>query len=534
MKDKHLFWILIIASIIFISNLGFLYVDIMEARNFVSAREMVDDGNWIFTTMNGEPRYQKPPLPTWLSAWMAEIFGTNSVWALRFPAALSSILMVVFFYKITEKLSNNRNLSFVATLILSTSFLFIFIGKRATWDIYSYSFALMGVYYVYKSLIDSNKQHYINYLLAGIFFGFSILSKGPTGFYVIIGPFFLAYLIAFGLPNFKQWKAWLLTIFATVTVGLSWYVYIYLNDTETFLNILEIESTARTNREVKSFTRYLSFPVQMGIWAIFSVIALAYPYVKKKAENPKMYQFLFWWTLICFVFLCLVPSKKERYLLPLMLPLSAISGVYVYHLILDQNTQKWEKIISKIVYSIVILIGLAIPFLLFGILNVELTAYSIGLSIISVCISIYLFTQVYKTYNSQNSFLSTVAFMVCTTIFGTPVIDEVFTNNKNFHSIVDSEYLKSSDQKIYGYNAYSPEIWFKTQRIFPEIYLDKPNTIPKENEFLMVSIHDTQLDSLENLNWKFQLIETFDDNEESEGAKNHVDRKKLNLYKVIQ
>lgn len=52
----------------FIFNLDVLDVTIMEARNFITAREMTLDGNWLLTTMNGEPRYQKPPLPTWLAA----------------------------------------------------------------------------------------------------------------------------------------------------------------------------------------------------------------------------------------------------------------------------------------------------------------------------------------------------------------------------------------------------------------------------------------------------------------------------------
>ncbi|MDO9039741.1 MAG: glycosyltransferase, partial [Lutibacter sp.] len=61
---------------------------IMEARNFITAREMVQDNNWILTTMNGEARYQKPPLPTWLTAISGIIFGINNVFALRLPAAL--------------------------------------------------------------------------------------------------------------------------------------------------------------------------------------------------------------------------------------------------------------------------------------------------------------------------------------------------------------------------------------------------------------------------------------------------------------
>ncbi|MHB1108669.1 MAG: ArnT family glycosyltransferase, partial [Lutibacter sp.] len=42
-------------------------ITIMEARNFITAREMVQDNHWLLTTMNGEARYQKPPLPTWLT-----------------------------------------------------------------------------------------------------------------------------------------------------------------------------------------------------------------------------------------------------------------------------------------------------------------------------------------------------------------------------------------------------------------------------------------------------------------------------------
>ena len=35
----------------------------MEARNFIVAREMLTEGNWLLTTMNDVPRYEKPPFP---------------------------------------------------------------------------------------------------------------------------------------------------------------------------------------------------------------------------------------------------------------------------------------------------------------------------------------------------------------------------------------------------------------------------------------------------------------------------------------
>ena len=95
-KENYILLLLLSGIILFFTHLGLLYVDIMEARNFLSARDMVENGNWIFTTMNNLPRYEKPPMPTWFSAIFGWLFSTQNIWALRIPAALFSILNVIF------------------------------------------------------------------------------------------------------------------------------------------------------------------------------------------------------------------------------------------------------------------------------------------------------------------------------------------------------------------------------------------------------------------------------------------------------
>ena len=78
--EKHpITSIALFTILLLIVNLGVPEVTIMEARNFITAREMIQDNNWLLTTMNGEPRYQKPPLPTWLTAISGLIFGVNSL-----------------------------------------------------------------------------------------------------------------------------------------------------------------------------------------------------------------------------------------------------------------------------------------------------------------------------------------------------------------------------------------------------------------------------------------------------------------------
>lgn len=85
--------ICLFTAFMLLPNLKVLDVSIMEARNFITAREMVQDGNWLLTTMNGEPRYEKPPLPTWLTAVSGLLFGIKSTFALRLPAILFIMIL---------------------------------------------------------------------------------------------------------------------------------------------------------------------------------------------------------------------------------------------------------------------------------------------------------------------------------------------------------------------------------------------------------------------------------------------------------
>src|SRR5690554_4462072 len=87
--------ICLFTAIALLPHLDVIPVTIMEARNFISAREMVQDGNWLLTTMNGEARYEKPPLPTWLTAISGILFGLKSTFALRFPAILFVMILGV-------------------------------------------------------------------------------------------------------------------------------------------------------------------------------------------------------------------------------------------------------------------------------------------------------------------------------------------------------------------------------------------------------------------------------------------------------
>jgi 4-amino-4-deoxy-L-arabinose transferase-like glycosyltransferase len=142
--------IILITLLMLLPNIDSLVVTIMEARNFITAREMVRDSNWILTTMNGLPRYEKPPLPTWLTAVSGMIFGMKSLFALRLPAVLMIAFSGVFIYLFSRKIALKNNQSVINGLIFITSFYIIGIINEAPWDIYAHGFMLAGIYFVFQ------------------------------------------------------------------------------------------------------------------------------------------------------------------------------------------------------------------------------------------------------------------------------------------------------------------------------------------------------------------------------------------------
>lgn len=78
MKKKHYLLLVVFVLITFFANRAALPTDIMEARNIVTAREMVEEVHWLVPTMNGELRHF-PPRPCTYS----KLYGINTV-GLRF------------------------------------------------------------------------------------------------------------------------------------------------------------------------------------------------------------------------------------------------------------------------------------------------------------------------------------------------------------------------------------------------------------------------------------------------------------------
>ncbi len=322
--------IIVIAAICFCSffyNLGAHDVDLMEARNFVTAREIAQNGTWLIPTMNGEVRITKPPLPTWITA-LARIAGGNvdNNRTMRLPAAMAASMMVFSLFGFMGTLTKDRLLPFISAVVLATSLLVIVMGRRGTWDIYCHSFMLLAMW-IFSSGWNKKGTSFGLFLIGGFFLSLSFMSKGPVSFYTLLLPFVIAYTCTFGLRRISEkWKEMLLALLIFGIFSSTWPVLVHIVHPKLSEALAKTEVSSWATRHVRPFYFYAHFALYTGIWAVPVIAGFFKSFAKKRVNKFGQYYFVLLWAVLSILLLSIIPEKKERFLLPAIIPMAIMVG----------------------------------------------------------------------------------------------------------------------------------------------------------------------------------------------------------------
>ncbi|MBT8316984.1 MAG: phospholipid carrier-dependent glycosyltransferase [Lutibacter sp.] len=510
--------IVIIFILMLLIQLEVPNVTIMEARNFITAREMVLNDHWLLTTLNGEPRYHKPPLPTWITAISGMLFGLNNLFALRLPAALMVLFISVSMYYFSLKLTLSKKQSFLNSLILMTSFYIVAITNEAPVDIFTHGFILAGLYFLFM-LFKEKHNSWKNAIVAGIFIGFSILSKGPVSLYAVFLPFLIAFGIVFKYQNFnKKILQFILLIILFLIIGSWWFIYVRMMDPEIFLRIASVETTNWSMYNVKPFYYYWSFFTQSGLWTIPAFISLIYPYVIKKVTHKKVYKFSFWWTISAVILLSIIPEKKARYLVPVLIPLAINIGFYIQYLIANFSklTTKKETYPVYFNFGLIAFVGILFPVAVYiflkNAISSHLTSYVLT-SIALVLIGSFILRNLYVK-NMNNVFYLTIAFMVATLSLGLPM-SKSLNKNIDFTTInTIHELEKEHGIKTYSIGNLAPEIIWIYKGVIKNIYKNDEIDIPETKQFGLLMLNDEvgMVNHLLKKHYTLKLLKTYNFN----------------------
>lgn len=90
-----------------------------ESRQAINSLEMMQSGNWLYTTFNGQPDFYntKPPLLIWLQGISAQIFGFSE-WSLRLPSAMAGLLTGLLVFVFVHRETRNQWAAALASMSL--------------------------------------------------------------------------------------------------------------------------------------------------------------------------------------------------------------------------------------------------------------------------------------------------------------------------------------------------------------------------------------------------------------------------------
>ncbi len=305
--------------------------DIMEGRNFITASEIVETGNWLVPRLFGELRIAKPPLPTWMTSAVMVLAGTDINLSInRIPSAFAGLFLALTFWGLTKSMTGSSRISTISTAVLGTSYLYIFMVRRGTWDIHAIAY-MTAMIWALDVLLKSKEFRPWLCLLAGILFGVSFLSKGPVAFYALLLPFIFSDVVVNGAQKMaRQWKKLLFVTGCGVVISASWYLVVTIMHPEAMVAMFSQETTAWTGRHIRVWWYYLpQVPAMLGLWAIPAVLVCIPKFARPRLQDSIPYNQLLLWTLGIIVLLSIIPEKKVRYLLPVIIPLSMLVGGYL-------------------------------------------------------------------------------------------------------------------------------------------------------------------------------------------------------------
>lgn len=525
-KQVHLFLLFIVCFFAFFLNNHVIPADLMEARNLATAHEMNSMGNHLVPTLNGELRLAKPPLPTWIASFV-DLYFPDSLTVQRGVAGAVATLMVVFLYLITSYISRKHRLALLAALVFASSYNIIMMGRTATWDIFCHSFMLGGIYFFIRACEQKGKQ-WGNFLLAGLFAGLSFLSKGPVSLYALFLPFLLAYLFAFR-PMLKGKKA---PIIAMLTVGLLvsfwWISYVFIFHHEEFVSIMQVETSAWINHNTRPWYYYWQFPAEAGIWASFWVTTIFTFFLFKRQLLRKEYAFSLLWFLFSLVLLSVIPEKKPRYLLPLLVP-GAMSISFFLYYCWEGLACRAERRFFRANGTLIAIVLFLLPFAIFYLYNEGLFR-TLPLTLILAGVLFWVLAGfiIYSLYRDKKKIMAgrviacIIGAMMVVEAFCIVPLGEAFINPQR-KSIKEVRNQAKTNNLPFYYNEEEElriELVYESGKIIRPINTKNREQLMRALPFILVESPDNH-NNLSSLPVSIEVIGVYDNNWNSPNARRY-------------
>lgn len=297
----------------FFTNLGAIPLfDLDEGAFSEATRELFERHDFLITTLNGEPRYDKPILFYWLQALSVSWLGWNE-FALRLPSAIAGTFWTLATTAFVARVRDLRT-GCIAGIVLATCILVALIGKTAIADATLNGFLAASMFTIYLYHREARRRYII---ATFVFMGLGFLTKGPVA---ILVPGAVS-LIFFG--SYGQWRTWLRAIsdrigwLLLLAINLPWYLAVYFRDGAGFIEGFFLQhNLGRFDAAMEGHGGSLFYYVPIVLIGVLPYTALLAPMLRngRALVRDPLQRFLLIWFLFVLILFSLSGTKLPHYI----------------------------------------------------------------------------------------------------------------------------------------------------------------------------------------------------------------------------
>lgn len=359
-KYKDELIILIISILLFIPFLGKVHLFDWDEINFAeAAREMIVTGNYFHVEIDYKQFWEKPPLFIWMQVLSMKMFGINE-FAARFPNALAGFITLISLFRIGKKYLNRQFAWFWVMCYCGTILTFLYF-KSGIIDPWFNLFIFLAIYqFSFLSDHTRNNKHW-RAILAGVFLGLAVLTKGPVAILIAI-----LCLIVYTIINKFQVPFKLLDIFLTILfcalISMLWFGVEMMGNGLWFIRefvVYQIRLFKTQDAGHGGPFLYHWIVLLIGCFPASILLIKAYFMKSKSTEHQKV--FLNWMKILFLVVLILfsiVETKIVHYSSLCYFPLTFLAAYALYYMV--HGKTRWNKIIHYSSYTLGLLLSIVL------------------------------------------------------------------------------------------------------------------------------------------------------------------------------
>jgi 4-amino-4-deoxy-L-arabinose transferase-like glycosyltransferase len=354
--------IIVIASVLFFPFLGQAHLFDWDEINFAEcAREMLVSNDYLRVQIDFQPFWEKPPLFIWMQALAMKLFGINE-YAARFPNAFIGVVTLVSLFYIGRRIVNERMATWWVLLYAAT-WLPHFYFKSGIIDPTFNLFIFLAFYQVY--MLRHSSHRLTHAMLAGMFLGLAVLTKGPVAILVAVLSFGVYVIWNKGFWGIKIRDLIIVAGAAMFTTAI-WFGIEIINHGPALVIDFIVYQVRLFKTEDAGHGGFFLYHFVILLLGCFPASVFLFQYRRKRSMDSEQQKdftswmwILFWVVLILFT---IVKTKIVHYSSLCYFPLTYLAAAQLYRLSHEGVTvKKTVKALLLIVGSLIAIAITALP-----------------------------------------------------------------------------------------------------------------------------------------------------------------------------